>query len=210
YRTTGKHKTVDLRQSIRRNMRYGGMMLSLKHKTKKIHKPKMVVLCDVSASMAKYVRFTLPLLFGMSKVVKHIESFIFADDLEEATDYFQRGQDFNKATNELLSETVQMGQGTNIAIALNSLRKKYHHLLTPSTMLIIVSDARTLSPLEAGAQLADIEQKVKKILWLNTQSAERWEENNAIPIFQRYCDMVECYSLVHLLRILKKNFATSA
>ncbi|HEY3424110.1 MAG TPA: VWA domain-containing protein, partial [Negativicutes bacterium] len=49
YRTTGKHKTVDLRQSIRRNMRYGGMMLSLKHKTKKIHKPKMVVLCDVSA-----------------------------------------------------------------------------------------------------------------------------------------------------------------
>ncbi len=205
YRQTAKRKLIDLRQSIRRNMRYGGTMLSLKYKTQKIHKPRIVILCDVSASMAKYIRFTLPFLFGLSRVVKHIESFIFANDLEKTTTYFHQGEDFDKATDNLLSSSAQMGQGTNLFVALNTLKQEYNYLLSSSTLLMIVSDAKTLSPLETAEQLKLVSRQVKKILWLNTQPQERWETNTAIPLFQKSCQMVECYSLVHLLRILKGN-----
>lgn len=207
YRQTAKRKLINIRQSIRRNMRYGGTMLSLEYKTQKIHKPRIVILCDVSGSMTKYIRFTLPFLFGLSRVVKHIESFIFANDLEKATSYFHQGEDFSKAADNLLEGTTQMGQGTNLFVALNTLKQEHNYLLSSSTLLMIVSDAKTLLPRETAEQLNTVSRQVKKIIWLNTQPQERWETNSAIPLFQKSCQMFECNSLVHLLRILRGNLA---
>ncbi len=206
FRMTGRRKLIDIRKSIRRNMRYGGIMISLKYKTKKIHKPNIVIICDVSASMTKYVRFTLPLLFGLSSVVKNIESFVCATDLERVTDYFRRGStDFAQVTEELVTNSAQIGQGTNLFIALSSLEEAHRQLLTPSTLLFIISDANTLAPQETAGQLAVISKKVKRILWLNTHPKERWPQNNAIPLFSKYCAMFECYSLAHLTKILSLN-----
>jgi len=205
FRMTGRRKLIDIRKSIRRNMRYGGIMISLKYKTKKIHKPNIVVVCDVSASMTKYVRFTLPLLFGLSSVAKNIESFIFATDLEKVTDYFRYGADFAQVTEKLIANSSQMGQGTNLFVALSSLEEKHKQLLTPSTLLFIISDANTLAPLETASQLSIISKKVKRVLWLNTQPKERWPQNSALPLFAKYCAMFECYSLAHLTKILSLN-----
>ncbi|BBB92729.1 MAG TPA: VWA domain-containing protein [Methylomusa anaerophila] len=205
FRLTAKRKLIDIRQSIRRNMRYGGTMIALNYKTKKIHKPNIMILCDVSASMTKYVRFTLPLLYGLSSVVKNIESFIFANDLEKVTPYFHRGEDFARTTEKLLAKTSQMGQGTNVSVALSTLQQQYGNLLSSSTLLIIVSDANTLAPLETANELNIIGKRVKRILWLNTQTRERWRQNTAIPLFSKYCSMFECYSLAHLAKILSLN-----
>ena len=207
FKMTSRRKVVDIRQSIRRNMRYGGIMISLKYKTKKIHKPNVVVVCDVSASMTKYVRFTLPLLFGLSNVVKNIESFIFADDLEKVTGYFRNTTDFAAVTEKLITDSAQMGQGTNLFIALSSLEEQYKQLLTPSTLLFIISDANTMAPLETASELAVISKKVKRILWLNTQPKERWPQVNAIQSFIKHCTMFECYSLAHLSKILSLNLS---
>ncbi|WP_371361429.1 hypothetical protein SRRS_28420 [Sporomusa rhizae] len=205
FRMTGRRKLIDIRNSIRRNMRYGGIMISLKYKTKKIHKPNIVVVCDVSASMTKYVRFTLPLLFGLSSVVKNIDSFIFANDLEKVTHSFHRSDDFSQFTEELITSSTQMGQGTNLFIALTSLEEQYKKLLSPSTLLFIISDANTLAPLETAGELSILAKKVKRILWLNTQPKERWNQNSSIPLFRNYCTMFECYSLAHLTKILSLN-----
>ena len=207
YRLTARRKLIDMRQSIRRNMRYGGTMISLKYKVKKLPKPNIVVICDVSASMSRFVRFTLPLLFGLSRAVKNIESFVFADDLEKATIYFQHGADFNQATENLLAKSPQMGQGTNLFVALNSLERNHAPLISSSTVVIIVSDAHTLSPLETAEQLRVISRRVKQILWLNPLPKEKWEEISAIPLFRRSSQMFECYSLAHLVKILSLNLA---
>jgi uncharacterized protein with von Willebrand factor type A (vWA) domain len=137
--------------------------------------------------------------------VKNIESFIFATDLERATDYFRRGSDFAKVTEELITNSSQMGQGTNLFIALSSLEKDYKQLLSPSTLLFIISDANTLAPTETASQLSIISKKVKRVLWLNTQPKERWPQNNALPSFAKHCVMFECYSLAHLTKILSLN-----
>ncbi|WP_425057695.1 vWA domain-containing protein [Sporomusa carbonis] len=205
FRLTGRRKLIDIRQSIRRNMRYGGTMIGLKYKTKKIHKPNIIVICDVSASMTKYIRFTLPLLFGLSNVVKNIESFFFADDLEYVTIHFRRNNDFTQVTEDLLTCSSQMGQGTNLFIALTSLQEQYKRFISSSTLLFIISDANTLAPLETANQLASISKKVKRILWLNTLPKERWNQNSAISLFTKYCTMFECYSLAHLTKILSFN-----
>ncbi len=205
FRLTGRRKLIDIRQTIRRNTRYGGTMIALKYKTKKIHKPNIVLLCDVSASMTKYVRFTLPLLFGLASVVKNIETFIFATDLEKVTGYFKRSDDFAQVVTDIVTDSAQMGQGTNLAIALTSLREQYKQLLSPSTLLFIISDANTLAPAETAGELSAINKKVKRIIWLNTQPKERWGQHSAITLFSQYCAMFECYSLAHLTKILSLN-----
>lgn len=155
--------------------------------------------------MTKFVRFTLPLLFGLASVVKNIESFLFATDLEQVTGYFRRDADFAQVSEKLLANSAQIGQGTNLFIALSSLENNYRQLLTPSTLLFIISDANTLAPLETANQLAVINKKVKRVLWLNTQSKDRWPQNSSLPLFVKHCDMFECYSLAHLTKILSLN-----
>ncbi|MDR1702143.1 MAG: VWA domain-containing protein [Sporomusaceae bacterium] len=204
FRLSAKKDAVDIRRSIRRNMRYGGTMLSLKYKTKKIKKPSIIILCDVSASMTKYARFTLPLLYGLANIFKNIESFIFATELEKATIYFRGGTDFTKAIENILANSGQIGEGTNIFAALSDLRLK-EAKLTKSTLLFIISDANTLKPRETALELKIVNEKVKKIIWLNTQPKNTWSQNAAIGEFAKNCAMFECYTLAHLAKILAAN-----
>ena len=60
YRRTHDDEIVDLRRTIRHNMRYGGIMLQVKYKARSKSKPKVLLLCDVSGSMARYAMFCTP------------------------------------------------------------------------------------------------------------------------------------------------------
>jgi uncharacterized protein len=51
YRPTRRGHRIDMRRTIRRNIKYGGTIVELAHKARKIRKPRIVLICDVSRSM---------------------------------------------------------------------------------------------------------------------------------------------------------------
>ena len=62
-------------------------------KPHKPHKPELVVLCDVSGSVAAFAHFTVLLAFALREQFAKVRVFAFVDTTDEVTDFFTRGGD---------------------------------------------------------------------------------------------------------------------
>lgn len=206
YRRTKKSQRIEMRRSIRSNIRYGGTMLELKYKTRKIDKPKILLICDVSGSMSRYASFVIQFMYGLSSVVKEIESFIFSDDLERVTSHFKKQRAFEQTMFTIMEESKYWGGGTNLDKSLATFLDKYQRLLTSNTRIIFVSDAKTTKPQETERSLAKMRAMVQDIIWLNTLPKGEWSTVNHLPLFKKHCRIFECYTLAHLEYVMKEHF----
>lgn len=203
YRRSKKRQRLDLRRTIRYNIRYGGTMFNLKYKTKRVDKPKILLICDVSGSMAKYAGFILQFIYGLSGVAEEIESFIFSEHVERITDRFNNVHSFEKTMADIINLSEEWGRGTDFHRALQEITGKHRNLLTKDTFVIIVSDTRTLNAEKAAAGLRDLGKTVKDIVWLNTLPKKVWQDTKSVSVFRRYCKMFECSTLAHLDKIMR-------
>ncbi len=203
FRRVHRSRWIDIEQSINRSFRHGGVMFRLGFRKQRRRQPRILILCDVSASMIRHVRFTLPLLFGMSRGSKKTAAYICAGDLEPVTSYFRKETDFQKATDWLLKETLQVGRGTCLSRAFQKLYEQRDSPIDSSTCLLIVSDAETMEPAETVAALRLLSRRVRQIVWLNTEPRRQWKQSSLNSQLQRYCRMEECTTLAKTIRILK-------
>ena len=111
----GRKGRLDVRRTIRRSLAHGGALVDPKFKPPRISKPELVLLCDVSGSMATFARFTMQLTFAIGHQFSKVRSFAFIDGIDEVTDYFGPGSDFHDAL-------VTMGREARIGVARRPLR----------------------------------------------------------------------------------------
>lgn len=202
-RPTRRSQWIDVKRSVRRSFRFGGAMFALGFRRLRLRRPRVVILCDVSASMIRHIPFTLPLLFGMSQTAKTNRAFVCAGGLEEVTDLFRQKSDFEQVKNWLLRQTTQVGRGTNLGKAFQALRSEFPGALGTSTCLLVVSDAETVDPDFATRELGHIAGQVKKLVWLNTQPRSQWREKELIPALRRFSRLEECTTLAKAVKILQ-------
>lgn len=203
YRYSKKHQKLDMRRTIRNNIKYGGSLFQLKHKTNRIEKPKVLLLSDVSGSMAKYCSFVLQFIYGLASVIDEIETFIFSEGIEQITCYFDRGCDFEETMADIINKSQEWGKGTDLDKALAAIMQKHKKLLSKDTFVIIVSDTRTLSVGKAAQRLAELKKQVRDIVWLNTLHKKDWPAAKGVTVFKRHSRMFECNTLAHLEKIMR-------
>ena len=207
YRAARKRGALDMRVTLRKNLRYGGVLLERSYRSRRIGRPRIVLLCDISGSMLKYTEFIWQFVYGLSSVVSGIKTFAFGDTLIPLTIKFRKGQTFDAMVKEALAISgKELGGGTNLARALESLQMKFPETISKQTLLLIVSDAQTLEGEKAADLLERIHRHVRQVLWLNTLPERRWSETPYVKGFLPFCQMYECYTLAHLTRILSKQF----
>lgn len=207
YQVRGRRGGVDMRHTLRDNLRFGGVLLKRHFRIKRRSRPKFVLLCDLSGSMMKYTEFMLQFIYGLSSVVSGIETFAFADRLVKLTGKVRPGRTLQEMLELALPEvSKEWGGGTNLAIALEELAENHARCFSRGTVLIILSDTQTLEGGKAAHLLKNFRGKVREILWLNTLPQKRWEETKTVALFQPYCRMVECYTLEHLQNIMNAHF----
>ncbi|MBE3587679.1 MAG: VWA domain-containing protein [Thermoanaerobacteraceae bacterium] len=205
YHQSRKRQVVDIRRTIRRNIPCGGTPLKLSYRSRRTHRPRLVLVCDVSASMARYARFVLQFIYGLSSAVQNIESFVFSEDLERVTPGFRQGRGFVQTMTDMINTSRQWGRTTNLGRALSSLRHNHGSVLTGDTIFIIVSDTKTISPREAAGELEAIRRRVKDILWLNTVPRREWSTLPGVAAFAPLVQMFECHTLAHLEGIFRRQ-----
>ncbi|OAT85447.1 VWA domain-containing protein [Desulfotomaculum copahuensis] len=205
YRRSRLHRQVDIRRTIRRNLRYGGTPLELSYRARRAHKPRLLLICDVSASMARYARFVLQFVYGLSSAVQEIESFVFSEDLERITPFFKHGRNFTETMTGLINESRQWGQTTNLGAALQTFERLYRPLLKSDTHVLIVSDAKTIAPEKAAGLLAVVRRQAREIIWLNPVPEREWQHLPGLAAFREQAGMFECYTPAHLEDILRRQ-----
>ncbi|ADL12672.1 VWA domain-containing protein [Acetohalobium arabaticum] len=200
-----KSRKIDIRSTLRKNIKYGGTLVELSYQQRRRQKPRFLLICDVSDSMAKYSTFILQFIYGFSDVIKEIESFIFSEDLERITDYFEDNKSFGAKMSEIIGDSKEWSGATNLNQALETFNQEYESLLTSRTVVFIVSDTKTLGLEEAVQKVKSIKSKVKDIIWLNTLPKSAWENRDSVKLFKNHCQMFKCNRLKDMQQIIKKK-----
>lgn len=168
YRASRDGRMIDLRRSFRRNIKYGGTLIELSYKRQRVRKTRIVLLCDVSRSMATYSSFLLQFIYALQNSLGKVESFVFSTRLSRVTDYF-KGDDIYAALERVAREVPDWSGGTRIGDSLRMFNRRYaRRLLDRHTIVLILSDG--LDSGEAGVlgwEMAHIERQAARVIWLN-------------------------------------------
>jgi uncharacterized protein len=176
-----KNGILDLRRTLRQNLRRGGEMLELLTKKRQKRRVQLVLLCDVSQSMELYSRFLLQFAYAFQQVFKRIETFVFSTELIKTSEIL-RGSDFTKMLNELSETVPNWSGGTRIGESLRQFTKQHSQkCLTSKTIVLIMSDGWDTGEVEVLEQaMKTIHQKAKKVIWLNPLAGNpNYEPNTA-------------------------------
>jgi uncharacterized protein with von Willebrand factor type A (vWA) domain len=158
---------VDLRRTMRHAVKFGGTPVTLAFKRRKIRKPKLVLICDVSRSMDSYSRFLLQFIYALQNVIGRVESFVFSTSLHRVTNYF-KSSDIHDALDRVAREVPDWSGGTRIGYSLSQFLERYPDVLDHRTVLIVLSDGLdTGDPELLEKAMEEMQSRTAKVIWLN-------------------------------------------
>ena len=83
---------IDLRKTLRKSMSTGGVPIDVVLRKPRPARPELVVLCDVSGSVAGFSHFTLLLVHALRQQFSRVRVFAFIDTTDEVTHLFGAGR----------------------------------------------------------------------------------------------------------------------
>ena len=136
---------LDFRRTVRASMSTGGVPLVTHHKPKRPHRTELVVLCDVSGSVANFAQFTLLLVFALRDQFQKVRAFTFIDHVHEVTHHFRPGADVVDVMSDLAASTAHaaLWGRTNYGRAFTKFTEEHADALGPKSSLLILGDARS-------------------------------------------------------------------
>ena len=168
YRSTQRGHAIDLRRTMRRNIKFGGTVVELARKKRKIRKPRIVLICDVSRSMDTYSKFLLQFIYALQNTLGKVESFVFSTRLTRVTDYFKTSDIFT-ALDRIAREVPDWSGGTRIGESLHTFNQEWAlRTLNKHTIVLIMSDG--LDTGDASVlehEMEQIERRAARVIWLN-------------------------------------------
>lgn len=203
-----KHGKVDFRRTVMHAQRTSGTPIYLKYRKKIITKPDLVILCDVSGSVAVFSEFMLQLVYLIQNRFRSVRSFLFVDDIEEVTNHFLN-INIEEALQKVFSQTCVSHTGySDFGKVFSKFANKYLSELTKKTTLIILGDAKNNWRPHEKESLQKISEHVRKVLWFNPQPQNTWDTDDSImSIYAPYCHQVfECRNLKQLESIIEAIF----
>ena len=209
-----KGNVVDPRWTMRKNMKYGGEIIDLVNRKRRIKKTRVVLLCDVSGSMDCYSRFLIQFMYGLQNELWGVETFVFSTSLSRIT-HLIRTKDIANALEKISGSILGWSGGTNIGRSLHTFNRNFApSLVTHRTVVVVISDGwdrGDVSLLEQEMQ--DLKRRCKKIIWLNPLLAsENYEPlckgmQAALPYLDLFLSVHNVNSLITLGRTLQKMVA---
>ena len=192
---------LDFRRTVRASLSTGGVPLETHHRPKRPHRTELVILCDVSGSVANFAQFTLLLVFALREQFHKVRAFTFVDDVHEVTHHFTPGGDVVEVMESLAASTAHaaLWGRTNYGRAFSRFAEDHTDALGPKTSLLVLGDARSNYSDLALPVLRELNAAVRHAWWLNPEHARHWGTgDSAAPAYGEIVPMVECRNLTQL------------
>ncbi len=193
---------LDLRRTVHSSLSTGGVPIDVRFKPPRPAKPEIVVIADVSGSVASFARFTLHLVHAISSQFSQVRSFVFVDGLDEVTHLFAETDDPAEAVERISAEAdvVAVDGHSDYGRALSTFVERHASELTRRTTVLILGDARNnYHPAQAHV-LERVRAAVKAVYWLNPEPRSYWNSGDSIlNLYAPHCDdVLECRTLRQL------------
>lgn len=202
-----KKGKLDLHTMLRRNMAHGGVPFDLIFKQRRKERPKLVILCDVSSSVANVSRFMLQFVYSLQECFTKIRAFVFVSELGEVTPVF-KDKDINDAIEKALDggDVINVYTRSNFGFAFHYFWQNFLSSIDNKTTVLILGDARNNYNDPRAWCLRDIRNKAKDVIWLNPESPSAWGFGDSVmDKYLPYTDVAEeCRNLKQLSRIVDR------
>jgi uncharacterized protein with von Willebrand factor type A (vWA) domain len=200
-RRLGREGRLDFRKTVRASLGTGGVPVVTHHRPRKVHKPELVVLCDVSGSVAGFSHFTLMLTQALREHFTGVRAFAFVDSTDEVTRFFKPGADVVDAIARIGREADVVGFDghSDYGTAFEVFADRWASAVGPKTSLLVLGDGRTNYRQPGLPVLADLVRRSRSAHWLNPEPRRLWGSgDSAANRYGELIDMVECRNAAQL------------
>ena len=192
---------LDVRRTVRASLSSGGVPLTTHHRPRRPHRTELVVLCDVSGSVASFASFTLLLVFALREQFGKVRAFTFVDQVREVTHHFRPGADPGQVMADLAASSAHaaLWGRTDYGRAFTGFLADHADALGPKASLLVLGDARSNYGDLALPALRELAGSARHAWWLNPEHPRHWDTgDSAAGRYGEIVAMVECRNLTQL------------
>lgn len=192
---------LDIRRTMRANVAYDGKLFNLAWRRVKVERPKLIVLCDVSGSVAAVSRFFLMFLYSLDEVMPKTRSFVFSNRAGEITDLLQ-GDDLETAMEAALRQYG--GGSTDYGMSIMDLAQATLDSVDKKTTVMVLGDARSNYGDPGHLALKEFYERAGRVIFLNPEPETVWDMGDSeMKKLGAYCTHKQtCNSVKHVERVL--------
>ncbi len=172
-RRHGRKGPLDFRSTVRHSLSTGGVPVDPRFRYPRPSKPEIVVVADISGSVASFARFTLHLVHAISSQFSKVRSFVFIDGIDEVTGFFDGVDDPSEAVHRINTEAdvVWVDGHSDYGHALTVFWERWGEEITPRTSVLLLGDARNNYHASGSWVLKELRARARHVYWLNPEPA---------------------------------------
>ncbi len=200
-----KHKRrgpLDFRATVRQSLSYGGVPAEPRFRNPRPNKPELVVVADISGSVAAFARFTLHLVYALQNQFSKVRSFVFIDGIDEVTHMFQNEEDITNAVHRVNTEAdvVWVDGHSDYGHAFGVFWENYGSQINSKSTVMFLGDARNNYHSANAWVIKETAKKARSVFWLNPEPKSYWDTGDSIITeYATHADGVfECRNLRQL------------
>ncbi|NEB77868.1 VWA domain-containing protein, partial [Streptomyces sp. SID14478] len=185
---------IDLRRTLRGSLSTGGVPMRPVLRRRRPARPELVLLCDVSGSVAGFANFTMLLVQALHDEFSKVRVFAFVNRIDEVTELIARGTaDPEGLGGRIAAEAAITGWhgSSDYGAALGEFVERYEGALGPRTSVFILGDARANQLDPDVPALRRIARAARRVHWLNPEPRSLWDTGDSVA--GAYADVVDMY-----------------
>jgi uncharacterized protein len=198
-RSTGR---LDPRRTFRRSLQTGGIPIDPALRRTHPHRPDVVVLCDISGSVAEFAQFTFTLVHAIHDVLAGVRSFAFVGGIADMTEIFTTAN-FDVPVQRVLERRGVVGFDghSDYGAVFQQFCDEYlDDVVGRRTTVLVTGDARTNFRDAGVAAFARIAERARRVYWLDPEPEAEWEtDDSAMAEYRPLCDGVFEVSTIRAL-----------
>jgi uncharacterized protein len=161
----------DLRHTVHASLRTAGEPLYRRWRAPTRRPRQLVLVCDVSGSMAPYARMLLQYMHACVAARRRVEAFAFGTRLTRITQELA-GRDHDRALDRAAAVVTDFSGGTRIGAAIAELNRVHGRRVGRGSVVVILSDGWDRGePAQLETEMARLRRAAYRLVWLNPLAA---------------------------------------
>jgi uncharacterized protein with von Willebrand factor type A (vWA) domain len=211
-RRRARRGEIDLRRTLRRSVATGGVPIRPAYRHRRPGRPELVLLCDMSGSVAGFANFTLLLTQALRDQFSKVRAFAFVETTDEVTHLVKAGaQDPAGLATRIHREAklTRWDGHSDYTHALQVFADEWLDAVGPRTSVLILGDARNNGGDPNLAALGRIVGNARRVYWLNPEPEHLWSTGDSVARdYATVVEMHECRTVHQLSELITRLLPT--
>ncbi len=177
-----RRRTLSIRRTMQRAMGTGGVPFRLVTEPARPPRPEIVVLADMSGSVAAFSRFTLDLLVALDSRLNRLRVFSFVDGVADITELVREARAAGRrlSAREAARDAVRWSGSSDYGFVMREFSREHAPRLTRRSVVLVVGDARSNYGNPRVEAFAEICERAGRVYWLNPEPRRFWNEGDSV------------------------------